>query len=186
MSAPTTAAAPASPLSGSSVCVLEVGGTLLAVPVGHVVTVEQTGPVRPLPGVPTWLAGLTSVRGRVLPVVDLGALVARCRGSGPENPTGAPAQRPVGVVVRSGASRQLWWCDEVHDVLEPRLVEPAPPGIRGPLAAGVTALVSVPGPALRLEPGPLTAALAAELSAHRADPGISDPTSPSATEEHPS
>jgi len=51
--------------------VTQVGGTLVAVPVGEVIEVAPVPPVAQLLYGPRWCRGLTNLRGQVVPVVDL-------------------------------------------------------------------------------------------------------------------
>lgn len=54
---------------------LHVGAERYALASACVVEVVPDVPLRTVPGVPAWVAGLLDYRGRVLPVVDLGARV---------------------------------------------------------------------------------------------------------------
>jgi purine-binding chemotaxis protein CheW len=60
---------------------LRVGDEFLAVPVDQVREVDRIGEVAPVPGAPAGILGVRTLRGRVLPVVDL-ALVLGIAGSG--------------------------------------------------------------------------------------------------------
>lgn len=60
---------------------LRVGDESLAVPVDRVREVDRIGEVAPVPGAPAGILGVRTLRGRVLPVVDL-ALVLGIAGSG--------------------------------------------------------------------------------------------------------
>ncbi len=49
----------------------QVAETAMAVPVAQVEYVERMGPLTPIPGAPPFLRGVASLRGQVVPVVDL-------------------------------------------------------------------------------------------------------------------
>jgi chemotaxis signal transduction protein len=93
---------------------LRVGAERYALPVEHVLEVTPLPAPTPLPGARRELLGLVPLRGRVLPVYDLGALVA----SGGDR---APARV---VVVADGESRAGFAVDEVIEVGP--LAEPSP------------------------------------------------------------
>jgi len=57
-----------------------IGDQLCALPLSHVVETMRPLPVRPLPGMPPFIAGLSLVRGAPLPVVD-GAMLIGQRGA---------------------------------------------------------------------------------------------------------
>lgn len=66
------------------VAVFELGGERYAVDLAAVQKVIPIGPITPVPGVPAHLLGAMNVRGRVLPVLDLGALL--CDAGNPCHP----------------------------------------------------------------------------------------------------
>jgi purine-binding chemotaxis protein CheW len=51
--------------------VCEAGSTVFAIPIEYLRGVEACAEITPLPHLPEWVAGLTTVRGGVLGVVDL-------------------------------------------------------------------------------------------------------------------
>jgi purine-binding chemotaxis protein CheW len=55
--------------------VVSVGGQHYALPVEHVLEVARIGWPTPVPGAPPEILGVQSVRGRILPVLDLSALL---------------------------------------------------------------------------------------------------------------
>lgn len=63
-----------------------------ALPVEHIIEIMRSMPVEPLAGAPSYLRGLSVIRGQATPVVDLGALIG--------NHTGEIAQL---VTIRTGA-----------------------------------------------------------------------------------
>lgn len=68
------------PSSGAPrVLVVSLAGVHLAIPAALAAGVVRPGPVTPVPGPEPWVLGVTAVRGRVLPVVD----VRRLAGLGP-------------------------------------------------------------------------------------------------------
>ena len=54
---------------------VKAAGEVYAVPVGHVLQVAELGQVRAVPGARPELLGIKSVRGQILPVVDLARLL---------------------------------------------------------------------------------------------------------------
>jgi purine-binding chemotaxis protein CheW len=56
--------------------VLSAGSDLCAVPTDDVVEIMRALPVKPLPGLPPFLKGLSIIRGAPVPVVDLDCLLA--------------------------------------------------------------------------------------------------------------
>jgi chemotaxis signal transduction protein len=76
----------------------ELSGRRFAIPLAQVREVVTSGVVTPMPGAPPCLYGLTSVRGGLIPVVDLGPLVG-----------GAPGvARPGSALVVVEAAPQPW------------------------------------------------------------------------------
>ena len=92
---------------------VRVGAESYAMPVESVLEVAVTGEVTPVPGSRAEVLGVRSLRGQLLPVIDLGALLG-CRG-------GAPAARLV--VAEAGHLRAGFAVDEISDVA--RLPDPA-------------------------------------------------------------
>lgn len=54
---------------------LRVAGEMYAVPVTHVLEIADLGTVAAVPGAPAEILGVRNLRGRLLPVVDLAALL---------------------------------------------------------------------------------------------------------------
>jgi chemotaxis signal transduction protein len=59
------------------VVVVRVGTTTCAIPSAHVVETMRRLPVTPLDGMPAFAAGVATIRGETVPVVDLGAVLGR-------------------------------------------------------------------------------------------------------------
>jgi purine-binding chemotaxis protein CheW len=78
---------------GEQYIVLTVAGTDIAVPLGMVLEVERVPALVPVPGGPNWVRGIANLRGTILTVADLAAMLD----------LGAWTQRPDArvIVVRS-------------------------------------------------------------------------------------
>jgi purine-binding chemotaxis protein CheW len=59
------------PVDALDVLVVELAGERHAIEVEHVLEVLPAGPLTPVPCTPAFVLGVTNVRGRVLPVLDL-------------------------------------------------------------------------------------------------------------------
>ncbi len=135
------AAAPRAPArrgasAGRSV-LFDLGGTRSALPIDRVFEVGEVPKITPVPNVPRWLAGVVNLRGDVLAVVDLRALV----GLSPFDRESRPGRL---LVVRSapGADGEVaagLWVDAVLGVAELSPSDLAPP--EGPLDDALAALV---------------------------------------------
>ena len=64
-----------SPTAEVEVLVFELSGRRFAVPLAGVREVFNLGPLTPVPTAPPAVAGVTSLRGQVLPVIDLALLL---------------------------------------------------------------------------------------------------------------
>lgn len=62
----------------------ELAGERFAIETRHVQAVLELPGVTPVPGTPRWIAGVTVVRGEILPVVDLWAMLDRADAQFPE------------------------------------------------------------------------------------------------------
>ncbi|HYI14533.1 MAG TPA: chemotaxis protein CheW, partial [Thermomicrobiales bacterium] len=60
---------------GEQYIVLTVAGTDIAVPLGMVLEVERVPPLVPVPGGPAWVVGIANLRGTILTVADLAAML---------------------------------------------------------------------------------------------------------------
>jgi purine-binding chemotaxis protein CheW len=85
---------------------LRVAAERYAVPVENVLEVAAMGAVTVLPGAPAEVLGLRSLRGQIIPVIDLGLLLG--------NP--GPALPAHLVVAEAGARTAGFAIDEVTDV----------------------------------------------------------------------
>jgi two-component system chemotaxis response regulator CheV len=110
---------------------VKAAGEAYAVPVDHVLEAAELGQVRAVPGARPELLGIKSVRGQILPVVDLARLLGVHRA--------APPARLL--VAEARGFRVGFAIDEVTgigDLGEPEeLSEPAP-GTESGLLAGAT------------------------------------------------
>jgi purine-binding chemotaxis protein CheW len=89
----------------ADVVVVEVGGRRIAVPTASVREVTTLATLTPVPGAPPAVAGLTQVRGQILPVLDVDGDGARA----------APAQDTI-VIVERGPVRAALRVDRVTGV----------------------------------------------------------------------
>lgn len=62
-------------LAGALLC--RAGGIAVALPLSRVAETMRPLPVRAIPGAPEFVAGVARIRGRPVPVVDLGLLLGR-------------------------------------------------------------------------------------------------------------
>ena len=104
---------------------IRVAAEAYAVPVGHVLEVAELGTVTAVPGAPALILGLRSLRGQLLPVIDLAAMLGLTRS--------APPARLL--VVEAAGQRAGFAVDEVTEVGE--IPEPAEE-TRSSLLAGAT------------------------------------------------
>jgi len=128
-----------------------LAGEPYAVPVEAVREVVETTLPRPVPGTPPWLAGLISLRGRLVAVCDVGLRLGLDARDGPVLVVAARGERLVGVRV-----------DAVQGILEvpAERLAPVPVGDE-PLLAGIAEVDGALLLALDVE------ALAAEVAATR-------------------
>ena len=92
---------------------------LCALPVEHVIETLRPLPAEPLSGAPTFVRGVAVIRGEVVPVVDLGALLGSAESADPSR----------FVTLRIGNRRVALAVERVLGVrhLEPRLAREVPP-----------------------------------------------------------
>jgi chemotaxis signal transduction protein len=107
---------------------VRAGGRRVGLALGSVVEVLEPGPAFPVPSLGPAVRGITAVRGRLLPLVDLGALLAG-------RPCG-PARGDATVVVQVDGRRLCLEVDDAEAVLRERGL-PVPTGSTLPCAAGV-------------------------------------------------
>ena len=109
---PRGAEAPAAfPPERAAFLLVRTGGALAALPLGDVALVTRPLPVEPIAGAPPYVAGLSVIRGRPVPVVSLAALIA-------SDDAAAPRRF---VAVRAG---ERWVALAVDDVLAVRALDP--------------------------------------------------------------
>jgi purine-binding chemotaxis protein CheW len=85
-----------------------VGDERFALPVTQVLEVAEVGALAPVPGAPPSVLGVRNLRGQVLPVIDLAAVLGTAR-----------AQEAETLVVTEEAGRRAGFAiDEVTDVAE--------------------------------------------------------------------
>lgn len=123
-------------LAGRSV-LFELGSTRCALPIDRVVEIGEVPKITPVPNVPSWLAGVANLRGDILAVIDLRALV----GLAPFDRERRPGRL---LVVRSspgpkGEVAAGLWVDAVLGVSQLARAELAPPG--GPVDDALAALL---------------------------------------------
>jgi purine-binding chemotaxis protein CheW len=85
-----------------------VGDENFALPVGQVLEVAELGPVAPVPGAPPSVLGVRNLRGQVLPVIDLAAVLGTAHAT--------PAEKLV--ITEEGGRRAGLAIDQVTDVAE--------------------------------------------------------------------
>jgi purine-binding chemotaxis protein CheW len=88
-------------VEGEGLLVVEIGARRLAVPTARVREVAAAAAVTPVPSAPAPIAGLTQLRGQILPVLDLGD---SARAPHPSDPL---------VVIELGAARAALLVDRV-------------------------------------------------------------------------
>jgi chemotaxis signal transduction protein len=115
-------------LADSAYLLVRAGGRRVGLALGSVVEVLEPGPVYPVPCAEAALRGVTCVRGAIIPVVDLGALLegAACRSSRGETV----------VLIELAGRRICLEVDDAEEVLRARGL-PFPPGSALPWASGV-------------------------------------------------
>ena len=98
----------------------------------------------PLPHAPATSCGVVNLRGAMLPIVDLGALLGL--------PATAPTKQNVIIVVEAGGQVAGLLVDGVSDILTltNEMLQPAPPIAAGAGIANIAGLVEVEGHLLTL------------------------------------
>lgn len=104
------------------------GARRVALPLEHLVEVVDPGPTVPVPAREPALRGLASLRGRLIPLVHLGALLDG--GACPERPSDAA------IVIAVGGRALCLEVEAVEEVTQGELV-PVPAGEALPWALGV-------------------------------------------------
>ena len=86
---------------------VRVGAERYALPVQHVLEVADLGEVVAVPGAARHVVGMRNLRGRILPVVDLAALMGAAAGRGERLVVTESADRLAGLVVDEVAVADL-------------------------------------------------------------------------------
>jgi len=114
--------------AGGGFLLVRTGSRRVGLELAHVVGVMQIGPVHPVPSREPAIRGVTTVQGRIVPVVHLGALL--------ESAVCPPVVGDLVVVVTVDGRRVALEIDDAEIVVrEPAL--PVPPGATFPWAIGV-------------------------------------------------
>lgn len=104
---------------------VRAGGRRVGLMLEQVVEVLDLGPVHPVPSIDPAVRGVTSFRGRIVPLLHLATLLGEAGGEG-----------GTAVLVRIGPRRLCVEVDDAEDVLrEPGL--PVPPEVSLPFAVAV-------------------------------------------------
>jgi chemotaxis signal transduction protein len=108
--------------------VVRAAGELFGLPIGHVLEVADLGEVLEVPRTHPAIRGLTPQRGRLVPLIHLGALLAG---------RAAPAERGrTAVLIRLGGRQVVLEVDDADEVVRERAL-PVPRRDDLPWAAGV-------------------------------------------------
>jgi purine-binding chemotaxis protein CheW len=120
----------------SSALIVVAGASRCALPLEHVIETMRPLPIEPVADAPAHVLGLSIIRGRPVPVVDLGGLLAS---SGPRAVAQAPARF---VTVRAGTRQVALAVQSVVGVknLGPNAVHELPPLVGASPSTSVTAL----------------------------------------------
>ncbi|HEV3287640.1 MAG TPA: chemotaxis protein CheW [Streptosporangiaceae bacterium] len=92
---------------------LRLGSEAYAIPVGHALEIAELGDVTPVPRAPAEVLGVKNLRGQILPVLDLAALLGTQNSRSPR----------LLLVAEAGGHRGGFAVDEVSQVGE--LADPA-------------------------------------------------------------
>lgn len=112
-------------MSAGGWLVVRAGGRRVGLMLDQVVEVLDLGPVHPVPSTDPAVRGVTSSRGRIVPLLHLATLLGEPGGAG-----------GTAVLVRIGPRRLCVEVDDAEDVLrEPGL--PVPPDVALPFAVAV-------------------------------------------------
>jgi purine-binding chemotaxis protein CheW len=134
------------------VMLVRMGGSSYALPVASVREVVRLPAVTRVPGLPSFVAGLTNVRGRVLAVLDLRQML---RLDGPRGDRlvildgGAAQVAQAGSGARGSRAMVGLIVDAALDMVQlpPGALEPLPPGLPSEAASildGITVLAGMP------------------------------------------
>ena len=95
---------------------VRIGDRRLGLPIGNVIAVEALGTVHPVPTLDPACRGITSTRGRLMPVLSLKALVE-----------GKSGDEPTAIVLQLGGRFCCLLVDDAEAIVEGDLL-PVPPG----------------------------------------------------------
>ena len=96
---------PEGPTDSLRICLVSVGGEFFALDIRQVQEVFELESVTPVPGMPAALLGVANLRGTIIPLVDLSAVLSRSRVTNPK----------YVVVVRHGSQQIGIAIDEVPE-----------------------------------------------------------------------
>lgn len=110
---------------GTSYVLFEVAGATYAVPSADVLQLEMVGAVTPVPNAPAWVDGVASIRGQVLPVLNV-----RARFGFPRAPYDARSRL---VVIRTEGRMLALAVDRAREFasIPPEAVQPPPADVAG-------------------------------------------------------
>jgi chemotaxis signal transduction protein len=112
---------------------VRAGARLVGLPIADVVEVIEPGPSYPVPAVEPAVRGVVTVRGRILPLVHLGALLD---GAACPRMAGGTGLGAVGIIVAIGGSHICLEVEAADSVLREAGM-PLPPGTSLPGAVAV-------------------------------------------------
>lgn len=115
-------------MSGAGHLLVRAGGRVVGLPLAQVVEVLDPGAAFPVPSTEPAVRGVSVIRGRILPLVHLGALL--------EERACPPERAELGVLVDVGGRRLCFEIEEAESVLYERGM-PVPAGSALPWAAAV-------------------------------------------------
>jgi chemotaxis signal transduction protein len=114
-------------MSGEGWLLVRSGGRRVGIALDQVVEVLDLGPVYPVPSAEPAVRGVTSSRGRIVPLVHLASLLES---------RGAPSPGGTAVLLSLGGVRLCLEVDDAEEVLrEPGL--PVPPDVSLPFAVAI-------------------------------------------------
>jgi chemotaxis signal transduction protein len=114
--------------AGAGHLLVRVGGRMVGLPLAQVVEVLDPGTAFPVPSLEPAMRGVSVIRGRILPLVHLGALL--------ESRPCPPERSELGVLVEVGGRRLCLEIDAAESVLYERGL-PVQSGSALPWAGGV-------------------------------------------------
>jgi chemotaxis signal transduction protein len=109
----------------SAYLVFRIGEESFAVPVGQVLEVAELGTLTPVPGAPASVLGVRNLRGQILPVIDLAAILGTPR-----------TRQPDKLVVAEEGGRRAGLA--LEDVTEVAILDDAMQDVESPFLSGST------------------------------------------------